>query len=94
MLGNNDITQKASFRGREDTSRGAATANFVSTVFSPALTVLYGVVLCSSSVDRPSMFLWTFCFMLLFVLPPTAYILYLMKRGEVTDFHMSVRGRG
>lgn len=92
MLGNNDMTQKVSFPGREDTSRAAAAANFVSTLFSPALTVFYGVVLCSSSVDHPSMFLWTFYFMLLFVLPPTGYILYLMRRGEVTDFHMSVRG--
>lgn len=92
MLGNNDVTQKVSFPERGDAGRASVAANFVSTLFSPALTVFYGVILCSSSVDHPSMFLWTFYFMLLFVLPPTAYILYLMRRGEVTDFHMSVRG--
>lgn len=91
MLSDNNFTQKVSFPPRDASGRSAATANFVSTLFSPALTVFYGVVLVSSSIEHPLIFLWTFFFMALFVLPPTTYILYLMKKGKVADFHMSIR---
>lgn len=91
MLSDNNLAQKVSFPPRAAPGRATVAANFVSTLFSPALTVSYGAVLISSSMERPLILLWTFFFMVLFVLPPTMYILYLMKKKKVADFHMSIR---
>ena len=91
MINNDDVAHKFTFPRPAESGRTAVAANLVSTVFSPALVVFYAVILRSYSMDHPSKFLWTSFFVLLFVLAPTAYIFYLMGRGEVTDFHISVR---
>ncbi len=91
MINNDNIAQKVTFPRPAESGRAAVAANFVSTVFSPPLVVFYAVILCSYSLDHSSKFLWTSFFVLLFTLVPTAYIFYLMGRGRVTDFHMSVR---
>ena len=91
MINNNNVAHKVTFPRPAEGGRAAGAANFVSTVFSPALVVFYAVTLCSYSIDHSSKFLWISFFVLLFVLAPTAYIFYLMGRGKVTDFHMSVR---
>ena len=91
MINNDNIAQKVTFPRPAEGGRATGAANLVSTVFSPALVVFYAVILCSYSIAHSSKFLWTSLFVLLFVLVPTAYIFYLMGRGKVTDFHMSVR---
>ncbi len=91
MINNDNIAQKVTFPRPAEGGRAAGVANLVSTVFSPALVVFYAVILCSYSIAHSSKLLWTSLFVLLFVLVPTAYIFYLMGRGKVTDFHMSVR---
>ena len=91
MINNDNIAQKVTFPRPAEGGRTSGAANFVSTVFSPALVVFYAVILCSYSLEHSSRFLWTSFFVLLFVLAPTAYIFYLMGRGKVTDFHISVR---
>ena len=91
MINNDNIAQKVTFPRPAEGGRTTGAANLVSTVFSPALVVFYAVILCSYSIAHSSKLLWTSLFVLLFVLVPTAYIFYLMGRGKVTDFHMSVR---
>lgn len=91
MINNDNIAQKVTFPRHAEGGRTAGAANLVSTVFSPALVVFYAVILCSYSIEHSFKLLWTSLFLLLFVLAPTAYIFYLMGRGKVTDFHMSVR---
>ncbi len=92
MINNDNIAHKAAFpRPEASGGRAAGAANLVSTVFSPALVLFYAVILCSYSLDHPSKLLWICIFLLLFVLAPTAYIFYLMGRGRLTDFHISVR---
>ena len=91
MINNDNIAQKITFPRPAESGRAAGAANLVSTVLSPALVVFYAVILCSYSLDHSSKFLWTSLFVLLFVLAPTAYIFYLMGKGKVTDFHISVR---
>ena len=91
MINNDNIAQKVTFPRPAEGGRVAGAANLVSTVFSPALMVFYAVILCSYSLDHSARFLWTSLFVLLFVLAPTAYVFYLMSRGKVTDFHISVR---
>ena len=90
MINNDNIAHKVTLPSPAEGGRTVA-ANFISTVFSPALVVFYAVILCSYSIDHSSKFLWISFFVLLFVLVPTAYVFYLMSRGKVTDFHMSVR---
>lgn len=90
MINNDNIAHKVTLPSPAEGGRTGA-ANFISTVFSPALVVFYAVILCSYSIDHSSKFLWISFFALLFVLAPTAYVFYLMSRGKVTDFHMSVR---
>ncbi len=91
MINNDNIAHKIIFPSPAEGGRVAGAANLVSTVFSPALVVFYAMILCSYSIDHSSKFLWTSLFALLFVLAPMAYILYLIGRGKVTDFHISVR---
>ena len=91
MINNDNVAHKVTFPRPAEGGRAAAAANLVSTVFSPALVVFYAVLLCSYSIEHSSKLLWTSFFVLLFVLAPTAYIFYLMGRGKVTDFHISVR---
>ena len=91
MINNDNIAHKVTFPRPAEGGRAAGAANLVSTVFSPALAVFYAVILCSYSLDHSAKFLWTSFFVLLFVLAPTTYIFYLMGRGKVTDFHISVR---
>ena len=66
-------------------------AYYVSAVFSPPLTGLYGILLCSYAVDYPSIYFWMVMFLSLFLLLPTIYIFYLVKKGMITDFHMRDR---
>ena len=91
MINNDNIAHKITFPSPAEGGRVAGAANLVSTVFSPALVVFYAMILCSYSIDHSSKFLWTSLFALLFALAPMAYILYLIGRGKVTDFHISVR---
>lgn len=91
MINNDNIAHKVTFPRPAESGRAVGAANLVSTVFSPALVVFYAVVLCSYSIDHSSKFLWISFFALLFVLAPTAYLFYLMSRGKLTDFHISVR---
>ncbi len=91
MINNDNIAQKVSFPKHSSSAKSTTTANLISTVFSPALTIFYSVILCSYSIEHPSKLLWVSFFVFLFVLVPTAYIFYLIGRGKVTDFHISVR---
>ena len=91
MIKNDNIAHKVSFSGPAERGRKTAVANILSTVFSPALVVFYAVILRSYSIEHSSKFLWTSLFLLVFVIIPTAYVFYLMGRGKVADFHISVR---
>ncbi|MCY3986253.1 MAG: hypothetical protein OXF23_04315 [Candidatus Dadabacteria bacterium] len=91
MINNDNIAHKVSFPRSAEGGRTTVAANFLSTVFSPALVVFYTVILRSYSIEHSLKFLWTSFFLLVFVLVPTAYVFYLMGQGKVTDFHMSVR---
>ena len=91
MINNDNIAHKVTFPSPAEGDRAAVAANLISTVFSPALVIFYAVILCSYSSDHSSKLLWISFFVLLFVLAPTAYILYLIGQGKVTDFHISVR---
>lgn len=88
----NNITSKGSFNHDSFESDWLRIiAYYVSAVFSPPLTGLYGIMLCSYAVDYPSIFFWAVLFFSLFLLLPTMYVFYLVKKGMITDFHMRNR---
>lgn len=66
-------------------------ARYLSNVFSPPLSVLYGVLIVTPHLKVEARWLWSLLFLILFVLPPTLYVFILMQRGIVTDFHIKVR---
>ena len=77
----NDITQ--TFWGQ--------VAVYISNIFSPPLVVIYGILISTYYLDTSSRWVWAALFIMLFVLPPTLYVVSLLKRGQIKDFHMNVR---
>jgi len=77
----NDITQ--TFWGQ--------VAAYISNFFSPPLALIYGILISAYHIDTTSGWLWTILFIMLFILPPTLYVLSLLKKGLIKDFHMNIR---
>ncbi len=67
-------------------------ALFLSTAFSPPLVVCYGAALIALSPVSAGGFTWAALIVAVFVLPPVFYVLFLMRSGAVSGFHMSKRG--
>ncbi len=91
MMNNNNVAQKAFFPQEAENGKAIFAANLISTIFSPALCILYAVIMTALSVEHPSKIFWLALFVFLFVLAPTSYIFYLIGRGKVTDFHINIR---
>ncbi|MGH7884771.1 MAG: phosphatase PAP2 family protein [Thermodesulfobacteriota bacterium] len=91
MLGQSNISSGNSVHQSFDSDWLKVIAYYISAVFSPPLTGFYGILLCSYAVDFPSIYFWTILFLSLFLLLPTIYILFLVKKGVITDFHMKNR---
>ena len=66
-------------------------ATYISNIFSPPLVVIYGILISAYYMDTTSSWLWAILFIMLFVLPPTLYVLSLLKKGQIKDFHMNIR---
>jgi membrane-associated phospholipid phosphatase len=67
------------------------TARIISTIFSPPLLAVASLIIAAQAVDNEPVLYWTVISIVLFVLIPTIYILSLVRRGHVTDFHMKIR---
>lgn len=65
-------------------------AEFVSAAFSPPLVVCYGAAALLHRAEGGV--LWAPLIIAVFVGPPVVYVLYLMRRGRVSGFHLSERG--
>ena len=74
-----------------DSSWLMSIAYYISAIFSPPLVLSYGVILCAYASNIPSIFYWTGLFLVLFLLFPLCYTIYLMKKGLISDFHMASR---
>ena len=66
-------------------------AAYVSNIFSPPLVVIYGILISAYYMDTTSSWLWAILFIMLFVLPPTLYVVSLLNKGQIKDFHMNIR---
>ncbi len=65
-------------------------ALFLSAAFSPPLVVCYGAVALAPHLGGD--LVWAFLIVAVFVFPPVLYVFFLMRRGVVSDFHLTKRG--
>lgn len=66
-------------------------AHWVSDVLSPPVIAVAGLILIVQRMETLADWWWALYFMVLTVLIPVSYIVWKMRRGEITDFHVRVR---
>lgn len=66
-------------------------ARWISNLGSPPLMAITGIILSVVTVGTLSAWLWAGFYIILAVSLPAAYVLWLVKRGEVTDFDLRLR---
>jgi hypothetical protein len=66
-------------------------ALWISNVFSPPLLAIAGLLLAAFEIYTPSAWLWTGYYIILAIFIPVLYIIWKVRRGEITDFHMRLR---
>ena len=86
-----NLTSKVSYQNEITTTFWDQVAQYISLIFSPPLTVIYGILISIPFLNISSPWLWSFLFVLLFVVPPNLYVLNLLKKGIITDYHMNIR---
>lgn len=66
-------------------------ARFISGALSPLSIAIAAMALACYSLDNDSALSWMALYLVLSILPPTIYIMYLVRKGIVSDFHLNVR---
>ncbi len=66
-------------------------ASFISKVGSPPAIALLGLIFTIVTISMPGAWLWGACYLLLAVLFPMLYILWLFHKGQVTDLDLHLR---
>lgn len=72
-------------------SRRDNTARIISTIFSPPLLALATIIIAAWAIEDEPVLYWTAIAIVLFIVVPTLYVLSLVRRGHLTDFHMKIR---
>ena len=67
------------------------TAHWISQIVSPPVVGLLTIVLCAAVAARTDAWSWAGWYTLLTVILPTGYVVWLVKRGVVSDFHLPNR---
>ena len=90
------------FRSELDTTLSTSTITFpgtwdrrlarwISELFSPPLLAIAGLLLAAFEIQTTSAWLWAGYYILLGIFIPVLYIIWKVRRGEITDFHMRLR---
>ncbi|MFI5322600.1 MAG: phosphatase PAP2 family protein [Thermodesulfobacteriota bacterium] len=66
-------------------------ARIVSNLFSPPLIALSCIIVTAFAAHSEFTLFWISIFIALLIIPPTVYVLTLVHKGKVSDFHMSIR---
>ncbi len=66
-------------------------ARIISNLFSPPLFALACIVITGLATRSESSLFWIPVFISLLIIPPTVYLLLLVHKGRVSDFHLSIR---
>lgn len=63
-------------------------AKTISVLFSPPLLGVLGLVLVAEKLNNRSVSLWATVYGIICIALPIAYVIRLMRKGEVSDFHI------
>ena len=63
----------------------------ISGVFSPLTIAIAAVAIAGLAINDESVLMWISIYIALSIIPPALYIMYLVRKGTVTDFHLNVR---
>ncbi|MEE8135855.1 MAG: hypothetical protein V3T52_01645 [Thermodesulfobacteriota bacterium] len=66
-------------------------ARLISAAFSPLTIAIAAVAIAGYAINDESVLMWIALYIALTILPPALYIMYLVRKGIVTDFHLNVR---
>ncbi|MBN2499909.1 MAG: phosphatase PAP2 family protein [Anaerolineales bacterium] len=66
-------------------------ARIISDVISPPVLTILGALFFAMAIDTRPSWIWTGLYVFIVMGIPTLYIVWLVKRGMVTDFHLRVR---
>ena len=66
-------------------------ALWISRIFSPPILVVLSIGLAAAAIGTVSAWLWAGIFTLIAVLVPVLYIVWKVKQGLISDFHMRIR---
>jgi membrane-associated phospholipid phosphatase len=66
-------------------------ARVISNLFSPPLVALACIVVTALATKSESSLFWILIFIALLIIPPTLFVLTLVHRGKVSDFHLNIR---
>ena len=66
-------------------------ARTMSDLTSPPMLAVPGLILAVSSSDMPGTYRYAMLYLMLGVLAPLGYVLWLLKAGKVSDFHLPIR---
>lgn len=66
-------------------------AKWISRVFSPPLLVVIGITLTAFKLGSINAWLWTGFYLLMGILIPVLYIVWKIRQGEISDFHIKIR---
>lgn len=66
-------------------------ALIISGVLSPLSIAIAAIAVAGYALNDESALTWIALYIALSILPPTIYIMYLVRKGIVTDFHLNVR---
>ncbi len=66
-------------------------ARWVSTVFSPPLLGALGAVLLGFSLNSPGSWGWTLAYAFASIIGPTLLVIWMLRRGDISDFHLRER---
>lgn len=66
-------------------------ARVISNLFSPPLVALACIVVTALAAKSESSLFWILIFIALLIIPPTLFVLTLVHRGKVSDFHLNIR---
>lgn len=66
-------------------------ARMISNLFSPPLVALACILITALATESESALFWIVVFIALLIIPPTVFVLTLVHKGKISDFHMSIR---
>ena len=66
-------------------------ARLISAAFSPFTIAIAAVAIAGYAINTESVLMWIALYIALTIIPPALYIMYLVRRKIVTDFHLNIR---